>query len=608
MTIGYEYQVGGSLKTNAPSYVERQSDAELYQALMQGELCYVFNSRQMGKSSLRLRTKQRLQQAGMHCASIDLARIGSKNITPEQWYTGIVVDLVRGFDRLDGFDLTSWGSCAEANWAELSLIGRLSQFIEALLRQVPGEKLFIFLDEIDSVLSLDFSVDDFFALIRYCYNQRAENSDYERLGWALFGVTTPSDLIRDLALTPFNIGRAIDLQGFKLAEVQPLIDGLEGAVNHPQAVVKEILDWTGGQPFLTQKLCKIVAERGRQYEQSREAPATYQLDQELPIANPHLINAYYSLSVLSIERLVRSHLIDQWQLQDQPEHLKTIRDRLLQGPQGLLELYQSILQGVDVTADHPVAMALLLSGIVSQRQGNLQVANRIYREVFSLAWVEQQLASQRPYAAALQAWLDSERSDTDCLLRGEALQTAQRWAMSHRLSDLDYQFLISSQAAAWQELQQESHSAAVLIAHLSHELRTPLHAILGFTQRLEREPNLQGNQQEHLSIIHQNADHLLTLINHLLEISKAANRSPERLHPVLPTESLTPEMLAHLSLHWINRLHQAALCTDEQQILDLLAQLPAADAPIARVLTEWVNQFRCDKILELTQLLQSRLQ
>jgi PAS domain S-box-containing protein len=73
------------------------------------------------------------------------------------------------------------------------------------------------------------------------------------------------------------------------------------------------------------------------------------------------------------------------------------------------------------------------------------------------------------------------------------------------------------------------------------------------------------------------------------------------LPPDLASAPLTLEMLTMMSPDWVTQLHQAALCTDEQQIFELLEQIPIAHAAVKQTLTEWVNTFRCDKILDLTK-------
>jgi signal transduction histidine kinase/ActR/RegA family two-component response regulator len=61
---------------------------------------------------------------------------------------------------------------------------------------------------------------------------------------------------------------------------------------------------------------------------------------------------------------------------------------------------------------------------------------------------------------------------------------------------------------------------SLFLANMSHELRTPLNAILGFSQLLERAPTLRETERGHLEIIHNSGEHLLQLINDVLEMSK----------------------------------------------------------------------------------------
>lgn len=433
---GFDYQVGGSLDSDAPSYVTRYADTVFYETLKAGRFCYVLNSRQMGKSSLRVRVMQRLQAEGIVCVFIDLTGMGTQDVTPEKWYAGIVQCLVSSCQIHHAIDWRAW-------WREhrdlLSPVQRLGLFIEEVVLVQVQRRIVIFVDEIDRVLSQSFSLDDFFGLIR-CFAVQEKLGG--RVTFALLGVATPSNLIQDKSRTPFNIGQAIELRGFQLDEAQRLTEGFIGKFEHPERVMREILHWTGGQPFLTQRLCRLVL---LSYETKwRISPIPYSAAE-------------------CVEQVVKSLIVENWEAQDDPEHLQTIQNRILRCDHRsgrLLEMYQRILHDREIVADSsPEQMELRLSGLVVERQGQLIAHNRIYQDVFNAAWVERKLAELRPYAQEIAAWSAVNGQDDQFLLRGQMLQNTLAWALGKSLGDADYQYIVASQEFAKRQAQSDLASA-----------------------------------------------------------------------------------------------------------------------------------------------------
>jgi hypothetical protein len=379
------FVTGGTLRHDAPCYVERQADRAIFEGLRRGEFCYVLTSRQMGKSSLMVRAANQLRRQNTQVVVIDLTSVG-QNLTPEQWYDGLLVRIgteLRLEDELERF------------WLERTRLSPVQRLFAALREAVLPRlraPLVVFLDEIDTVRSLPFSTDEFFAAIRACYNQRVEDPEFHRLTFCLLGVATPADLIRDPRTTPFNIGRRIELTDFTRAEAAPLADGLHvgrwaasTTGTELGGLLERILYWTSGHPYLTQQLCRALVEGDRAGTHPPSIVDTSQLADWLC--------GELFLSPRACER---------------DDNLLFVRERLLRSEAdlaSLLGLYQQIRRGESVQDDeaNPLIDDLRLAGITRSNAGVLEVRNRIYHRVFDDEWIQ----ANKPDAALVKP--DGER-------------------------------------------------------------------------------------------------------------------------------------------------------------------------------------------------------
>jgi hypothetical protein len=423
---------GGALDSESPLYVARKADDELYNHLRRGDYCYVTNARQMGKSSLMIRTERRLADEGVACVIIDLQR-REKNSSEDDWYNDFIDEVAMQLPSVDYDVHQEWRQGDRT--APTSPTKRLKSFLEHVIQERITSPLVIFIDEIDMLRGLGFDTDNFLRLVRSFHQRQAHDRQFRRLTFCFLGLASPYQLIRDRSQAPFNIGYSIELEGLSLPHANVLLAGLEGKVIDPESTLNSVLTWTGGQPFLTQKLLKEVSEHGDTIPDAAKA----------------------------VEEIAITRVIHNWQSNDNPPHLRPMLERLIgsgknkragvQRKRDVLQLMRRIYdqEGLPEDSEDEAQRELRLTGLVISRSGRLQIFNPIYEQIFSREWVEhiQQELPPVLYAEQFRLWSEAEAAEkSKHLLNTGALEEAELWAKDRDdLLEEEIQFLAACRAA-----------------------------------------------------------------------------------------------------------------------------------------------------------------
>jgi len=131
----------------------------------------------------------------------------------------------------------------------------------------------------------------------------------------------------------------------------------------------------------------------------------------------------------------------------------------------------------------------------------------------ALRYTHQALAEDRVQATTKRTRKDGSLVDVEVL----ALPTIVAGEM---VGFIVIYYDISELQEARRAAEAANQAKSAFLANMSHELRTPLNAILGFTQLMNRDPTLTAEQGENLGIINRSGEHLLALINDVLDMSK----------------------------------------------------------------------------------------
>ncbi len=369
-STGEFFSVGTPLHAIRAGYVRRAADNVLYETVISGRYAHVIAPDRSGKSSLIAATAVRLENNGSKVAILDLEQIGVREAGSDagRWYYSVAYRLLRQL-RIR-IDLQSW-------WQDKSMLPnrqRLLEFYSEIILQNVQERVVIFVDEIQCIGDLPFA-DQLLASFRAAHNARATDPEFSRLTFVLLGECDPLSLIDEPELSPFNITQAVTLAEFSREDLDLFSTELNLAPKDAAIALDRIFYWTGGQPYLSQKLARTI---------SRE-----QLAGDI---------------AANVDRIATRQLAGRSALHNEPHmshiHREVVKDAKRR--EALLSLFGRICKNVKVATDlgSPLQRRLIAIGLIRiDEEGSLRVRNRLYEAVFTARWANENLPNNwRPLA------------------------------------------------------------------------------------------------------------------------------------------------------------------------------------------------------------------
>lgn len=365
------FNCDGGWEANPRSYVSRKADQELLDYCLNSQLnnpvCFLLAPRQMGKTTLMKHIISQLEEEEK-IATISINTHLWNYIDEKELFGTLLFKIVTGVTELKIIE-----NDIAKDWKNHQEIVCSERFLHIcstkILSRLKHKKIIIFIDEVQSLVRLKLQ-DKFIGFLKVFNELNSEIRN--KLNFVLIGVAKPSEftLNADIRFT----GKQIELEGLS-GECLPLQEGLKTITTEPSKVIKRVLYWTGGQPFLTQYICYL------------------------------LLDDYFYISQ-DFEREVDNFLQDKyikvWRSKDKQSHLTGIEnyfvkfdDTQIDRKLKLLNYYYLILMNgtQNLKSKNALQEDLLISGLVvkviENNQDLLKIANPIYENIFNAEWTDE---------------------------------------------------------------------------------------------------------------------------------------------------------------------------------------------------------------------------